>query len=345
MVTRDKITGMFLGIAIGDALGMPVETLTGDEIQARHSRITTMVKPGDDHKWYAGKPAGTTTDDTQLSLIVAESLIACKEFDMNDMARRHVEAWKENTHGWGGSTREAVKRLANGVHWSESGKTTKKNRGRGNGIPMKIAPLGAWRATLPKDIGLLKKYVFAEKELAEMTHLTNVACVSGRVHSYTIRVCVKDALFKNINSTKKHLMLLAFSTIVAKNTEEANGSETQREISKRLEEIGAWTDNNKIKQLSVKEICAHFNGGSFDVVDSLGFTYAMFFRNPTSIETLYDTVSAGGDTDTNGSMVGALLGAYNGASIFPEHLINGLVDKEKIFDVAERFCNTFEVKE
>ncbi|MBI2633668.1 MAG: ADP-ribosylglycohydrolase family protein [Parcubacteria group bacterium] len=56
-------------------------------------------------------------------------------------------------------------------------------------------------------------------------------------------------------------------------------------------------------------------------------------------------VNAGGDTDTNGSIVGSLLGALKGVSVFPKHLIDGLWQKEKILDTANRFCDTFDIKE
>ena len=64
----------------------------------------------------------------------------------------------------------------------------------------------------------------------------------------------------------------------------------------------------------------------------------MFFvRNPLSIDALFDVVSAGGDTDTNGSMIGALLGALHGTAILPAHLVDGLQDREAIIEVADQF--------
>mgnify|MGYP001607376832 FL=1 len=100
-----------------------------------------------------------------------------------------------------------------------------------------------------------------------------------------------------------------------------------------------------IRLITNQEIIDTFGGGTCYVYNSLPFTYAFFFRNPTSIETLYDVVNSGGDTDTNGSMCGALLGALNGTAIFPQHLVDGLVGKEKILDVAERFCDAFNISQ
>lgn len=96
--------------------------------------------------------------------------------------------------------------------------------------------------------------------------------------------------------------------------------------------------------MSDKGIISEFGQGSAYVYNSLPFSYAFFLRNQDSIETLYDVVSAGGDTDTNGSIVGSMLGAKNGVKIFPEHLINGLWRKDEILKTANDFCDKFEIE-
>jgi ADP-ribosylglycohydrolase len=62
-------------------------------------------------------------------------------------------------------------------------------------------------------------------------------------------------------------------------------------------------------------------------------------RNPHSIDSLYDCVSAGGDTDSNGSMLASLLGALHGAAIFPKDLVDDLLPRATVLDVAHRFCD------
>jgi ADP-ribosylglycohydrolase len=78
---------------------------------------------------------------------------------------------------------------------------------------------------------------------------------------------------------------------------------------------------------------------------SLPFSYMFFLRNFTSIESLYEVVSQGGDADTNASMVGALLGALNGISIFPDHLVDELEAKDQLVDAANRLCEVFKIEE
>jgi hypothetical protein len=73
-------------------------------------------------------------------------------------------------------------------------------------------------------------------------------------------------------------------------------------------------------------------------------TYAFFLKNPSSIDSLYDCVSAGGDTDSNGSMLAGLLGALHGTGIFPQHLVDGLVEKEEVLAIADQFYATLSPK-
>jgi ADP-ribosylglycohydrolase len=91
---------------------------------------------------------------------------------------------------------------------------------------------------------------------------------------------------------------------------------------------------------------ADMNGSdSFIVYNTLPLAYACFLRHPTSVEALYDAVAAGGDTDTNASIAGSLVGALNGTAVFPAHLIEGLRMRERIMDTAERLCERLGIKE
>lgn len=153
-MNRNKVRGMVIGGAIGDALGMPVETWTPEKIKEVHPEGITRFVPPKGHKWFDPEktPAGSTTDDTQLTIATMQGLIAGHDnrkgssFEpyMDGIAQAHCTAMKATTDGWGTTTRDAIRRLQNGVHWSISGKTTEPHRGTGNGVPMKIAPLEAF---------------------------------------------------------------------------------------------------------------------------------------------------------------------------------------------------------
>src|SRR5436305_3362134 len=67
-----RYRGSLLAGAIGDALGRPAEGRSADDV-ARRFGLIKEFQPW--HGWTGG-PAGTITDDTQLTMVVAASLIA-----------------------------------------------------------------------------------------------------------------------------------------------------------------------------------------------------------------------------------------------------------------------------
>lgn len=349
-VLRDKIRGMFLGIAIGDAIGMPVETFTAEEITRKYGRITAYLRP-DGHKWFDGYEAGCWTDDTQLSLAVAESLIRCGKLDMEDMAWTQLMSYHRCSLGFGKSTRLAMERLARGVPWSESGKPESPRDGTGNGVVMKIAPLAAYfLASIASCAGKEERAVFHERITPEIikftshTHDTNIAKAASFIHWYLLCICLESRLMKTGQEFLEGGLHKALSLLPGLYAEGLlNWDDEVQKLTAAL----AWvidshnTNRDNDDDPDSHDVWKDFGGGSSYLAHSLPFSYAFFACDPRSIESLYDVVSAGGDTDSNGSIVGAMLGALNGAKIFPRYLIDGLWRKDEIFDVADRFCDAF----
>lgn len=97
----ERVHGGLLGAACGDALGGPVEGLDADEIAARHGRVTTMLpyerESAEHGPWTLA--AGSWTDDTRLSLMVAEAVISADgDVVAGDLARVLVARYHEGAH-------------------------------------------------------------------------------------------------------------------------------------------------------------------------------------------------------------------------------------------------------
>lgn len=349
-VLRDKIRGMFLGIAIGDALGMPVETFTAEEIATKYGRITTYIRP-DGHKWFDGCEAGRWTDDTQFSLAVAESLIRCGGLDMEDMARAHLASYRECDLGFGKSTRRAMERLARGVPWSECGKPESLLDGTGNGVVMKIAPLAAYYLASASSCArgaerdaLNERITSGIIDFTALTHDTNIAKAAAFIHWYLLCICLESRLMKTGQEFLEgglHNTLSLLPGLCAEGL--LNWDNEVQKLTARL----AWaidshnTNRHDDDDPDSHDVWKDFGAGSSYLAHSLPFSYAFFAGDLRSIESLYHVVNAGGDTDSNGSIVGAMLGALNGTKIFPQHLVDGLWRKEEILNVADRFCDKF----
>lgn len=365
VVSRDKIRGLLVGTAIGDALGIPVETFTAERIREKYPQGLTKYEVPDGHKWYEGQPAGVWSDDTALTIATMRGLIIAKDFTLESQAvaaimamnAAELTATHQNTKvggsgvpGWGSSTVESIRRLANNVHWKESGKTTTPNRGTGNGAVMRCAPLAAYFVVA----GSRKKpETFNQKvcDFSAMTHYTDVSAIAT--------VCHVQMLIKMLESTpeqvKWHQVACGAVRDCQRDTSFAvSGWDGTQYWS--YEHLNLVPDNTMWYDLHVAtgkvpeehwddaKIEQEFGGGSCYVGHSVPFTYAHMAREPLSIQTLYRVAGAGGDTDTNASLVGGVLGALHGMSVFPDHLVNDLIGSSELFTLADEFCDTFNVK-
>lgn len=335
-MNRDKVIGMVLGVFIGDALGAPSECMTPEEIAKRFGRIERYY-PAINHPFLPDWEAGKRTDDGQLTEVAMDSLIACGGIELPDIARRHVVAMNESTAGWGGATKESVKRIEQGVHHSMSGKPG----ATGDGVPMKISPLAPYieKMSMLDKLDHLRAGTFENQLIgyAMMTHNSDMAIVSGVMQVAAIAYCLRSdtntfsqAQFIDYVSKIGHVRV---SHVVPEVFQIQNAN-----LQVRMKELELLMSTRP----SDLRIAETFGGGTFYVYNALPFTFAHFLRSPT-IEGLYDVVNAGGDTDTNGSMLGALLGALHGVSVFPSHLVEGLWEKDKIIAKANKFCDMFQI--
>lgn len=343
-----KVRGMFLGIAIGDQLFMPVETFSPEKITKKYVRITSYIPPPYDHKWHKNTATCRWTDDTQLTLLVADSLIEKGKFDINDLAKRHVEYWeREGDMGFGKTTREAIKRLKQGVHWADSGLSSDPKLGVGNALPMKIAPLAVYSHSPIFSKYLSEPSLFRTKlrDFTLMTHYTQMAVKSAFAHVEALQFCLDlQVPFSRDDYVDRHSFPRQFIKFVTQSME------LPEHMLKGIP-YGSFHDDIKgiistlaylpLDQMDSNDFIRLFGGGKAYVYNTLPFCYAFFLKNPYSIETLYAIGNSGGDTDTNASIVGGLLGALNGSSIFPQYLIDGLWQKERIIATADKFYETF----
>ena len=87
--TRIRALGALYGLALGDALGMPTQSLPRAEIVARYGPLVGGFHPGPDgHPLAAGLPAGSVTDDTEQAVLLARLIVAGRgEVDAGALAR------------------------------------------------------------------------------------------------------------------------------------------------------------------------------------------------------------------------------------------------------------------
>ena len=130
----EKAKGVIYGLAIGDALGYPTEFMSLSAIKDRYGDAGIQDLP---------EPA-LYTDDTQMTIAIAEALIRAGDKDVDaimDAVRDEFIKWRhspENNRAPGNACLQGVGNLERGIHWTRSGVADSK----GCGSAMRVAPIG-----------------------------------------------------------------------------------------------------------------------------------------------------------------------------------------------------------
>jgi len=128
------VRGALYGVAVGDALGAPLEFLSETDIKARWGRVTEMLGGG----WLFLKP-GEVTDDTQMALCVARGIVQSPD-DPVDAIQRNFMEWFEAGPADVGNQCRAVLTAARHYGWARAGEISVRHLGdrvEGNGALMR----------------------------------------------------------------------------------------------------------------------------------------------------------------------------------------------------------------
>jgi ADP-ribosylglycohydrolase len=302
---RSRALGALYGLAIGDALGMPVQSLSRAEIVARYGPLITEFCPGPDgHPLAAGLPAGSVTDDTEQAMLLARLVVAGRgEVDAADLAR-DLLAWEESMRARGSvdllgpSTRQALAALAAGVGVAEAGRT-----GLTNGAAMRITPVGI--ATASRHPGLLEDRVVAASRL---THNTGVALAGAAAVAMAVSAGIDGDSLPVATSRA-----VAAAASAAGRGHWAAGAEVAARIS--------WATGlaTGLGQGQLIDTVYRLVGTSLATQESVPAAFAVAAACPGDPWLACRiAASLGGDSDTIAAMTGAICGACHGAGAFPD---------------------------
>jgi ADP-ribosylglycohydrolase len=305
-----RARGALYGLAIGDALGMPTQMLSRQQIRARWGELLTGFEPAPPgHPIAAGMPAGAVTDDTEQAILLARLLVAGRgTIDPNELAQALVN-WERDVAGRGSldllgpSTKRAVAAVLAGVPPAEAGAT-----GTTNGAAMRIAPVGiAHPATHDTLSTLVDQVVMA----SFVTHNTGIALAGAAAIAAAVSAGVSGAGIAEATA-----LAVQAARIAAGRGHWVAGAD----VAARIEWAVGLVSGRPQRQAA--DLIYRLVGTSLATQESVAAVFAVLAAAPADPwRACLLAASLGGDCDTVAAMTGAVAGACHGAGSFPPDAI------------------------
>ena len=283
--SKDRVLGALLGVAVGDALGGPLEFCSAEEIQAQHGGpVREMIGGG----WLNLAP-GEITDDTEMTLAVAEGIVESPEDPIPAIGRRFIEWHDSGPRDIGNCCRAAIwqakmTNAASADDWHRAAKHVHEETGgqtAGNGALMRtIYPIIYYKQALFYDSSTMAELI------GQMTHWAEQSTLAIRAYALAVENIIEDGHGGDEDRRK-------------------------RQLEHHMKSIRKATNPKTLRP---------------DGYVLNGLVYAInAIRDTDSFEdALVQVVNLGGDADTIGAITGGLAGAIYGARAIPSRWTDAL---------------------
>jgi ADP-ribosyl-[dinitrogen reductase] hydrolase len=338
---RDRFRGALVGGAIGDAMGRPNEGIWPSEARAR------QIREYQPWRGYRSGPKGTITDDSQMTMWLAEVLLAAGDrgqrtegrdqqepnhtreqfvdrlIDPDDIIERFT---LEPIRGIGQATRDFVHNVKDlGKAWYEAGVTS-----AGNGTAMRAAPVGLVHLGDPYRIyrdSLLQ---------AVVTHRDSMAIAAAACQAYAVSraaMAPPDSLASRESRVAYCSDLAVLLDGLERPGYTLRGGRGTPSLHARIGiELPRYLEEGKAP-------FDDWHNGAY-VLESLPCALWCFLASPEDFEqTLFTAVDAGHDADTVAAMACSVSGAYHGYARLPERLVTELEYRDRLIELADGLCN------
>jgi ADP-ribosylglycohydrolase len=303
----ERALGALYGLAIGDALGMPTQLLSRDQIATHFGKIDGFREAPPDHGIAAGRPAGSITNDTEQALLLADALQAGGgHVDSEDLARRLL-AWAERARERGSldllgpSTSAAVTALVADGPLDVFGRSAATN-----GAAMRITPVGL--VAVPDDLAALVDLVV---EASRVTHYTSVAIAGAAAVAAAVSAGIAGASVAEATT-----LAIRAAELGQQCGEWVAGAAIPRRIAWA---VGLVDTNDHDR--SVADV-VELVGTSIATQESVPAAFAILALHPDEPwQACLTAASLGGDSDTIAAMSGAIAGACHGMDHWPQHAV------------------------
>ena len=315
----NPVTTALLGVAVGDALGVPFEFSSRAEMAANPA--TDMIGYGTHNQ-----PPGTWSDDSSLTFCLAESLL--HGYDLADMARRFIN-WKnyaywtarEELFDIGLTTSQSIGELealigSNKLEKLASLRLDADEYDNGNGSLMRILPL----------LFFLKGKPLAEQwprvwEVSALTHRHMRAAMACQIY-----LRVAEYLLEGLDKEDAY-------------------QQTRTDIQVLWQEIGFPSEEQehfaKLIQGDIRTVkWENLKSGGY-VMESIEASLWCLLQKESFESSLLSIINLGHDTDTSAAIVGGLAALLYGSEAIPEYWLFSLARMEDIMDLGDRLHQCF----
>ena len=294
-----KFLGCLLGVAIGDALGA-----------CREGR--GMARKGEIESLAEKLELLTYTDDTHMTIGVAESLIESKGFHGEHMTQTFTRNYDaEPWRGYGPGPPRIFRMIRAGEPWDRAASKLYKGGSFGNGSAMRVAPIGLLYSTDPAK---LREVAYKSSMI---THSHELGKEGASLEAYAV------ALATNIASDRE----VDQEVFIERLHNFAQHPLYRQKIACIRELLG---EEDRARVVSIL-------GNGIEALNSVPTAIYSFLRQPKSYQdcVLY-AISLGGDTDTIAAMAGAISAAHLGVEAIPYSWRARLENKPYIELLAEK---------
>ncbi len=338
----DLARGCLLGMAVGDALGAPLEGLSAQQIRSHYDQVVDYV---DGVRAWKKKPyrwrlPGLYSDDTQQALVLAECLMADGLIDPNRLARTYLAMATPRGNylgahrGIGRSFRQVLNDLENGNSHRDTGTAT-----AGIGAAMRIAPVGL-AMSVDHDAFLptvMNASLMTHRDIRSLAAAVAVACAVARLVREESRS--PSLIFKlaaDVARAEDRIAEEYPGTVYSANTHRHAMSVTIAHTESVLD---------LPRDTAFKKIADEANRHGADPHcrrATMGFPPALvpaclyvLFTTDSLEEAIVEIVNQGGDADTAGAILGAMTGAHFGEGAIPRRWLERLYNRDGVALRAE----------
>ena len=306
---EDRCIGCLLGTACGDILGAGVEGWSAGEIRDTYGELRDFP--------HTTRGFGCYTDDTQMTLALATSLVERGRVDAKHVSSKYAEFY-EGWRGYGGAAHRVMRVLQQGGDYRGTGRLQFPDGSFGNGGAMRIAPVGlAYRHAAPAVLHQ------AVEDALLCTHVHPEAVDGAFIQARAVAVAARSSPAEfDPYGLLRELHEMSRTTVVRLKLEALTRG---------------WEEHHPDLLVIAKA------GTGIRASEAVAAALWAFLRHGAEPEScIIRAVGFGGDTDTIGAMAGALAGALHGRSWIPgrwyDTIENGPGGRDQIIQVARRLA-------